>query len=477
MATETRILATLVVHETRRLLRSPVLVAGTVGSAYLVWRWATRWAPVWPEMSAWMAGALLPLAAVSWFTAAWLAARDRRNGTAEIVEATPTSGRLREAAFMLSGIGPLVAAGAVLLAGGIFVAVDAVGAPRWWEIVGGVAMVAFAWVGGFALGRLSSLLAALAFPVLAHWTLVASPDVELGAAAETGRLGLAGLAPWVPPSIFEPAEHTLLRPSALHTLFLLALTGTVAASFLLRHERRLWAVAALGLLLVPTVLTARRLIAQPTPFWDWTEATATQPCEERAGTTYCFYPMYRPWVDDWVETVETIAAVAPLDLTAVVQQPGDEVVAGPFAGRDDVVAAPIRWDRRGRTPLRRFAFAARVAASVVGLDSQPCSAAGQGRLAFVLWAASVASEDQGAVVGSQDRVDDLLARWRPDPATIGLAATLTTRDVEQVAAVFSTHLDDLRDPATSTEQVAEWFDVTIPVASGTENVGLVSSCR
>ncbi len=477
MTTESRILLTLTVHEARRLFRNPALVAGTVGSAYLVWRWTTRWAPVWPEMSAWMAGALLPLATTSWFTAAWLAARDRRNGTTELVDATPTSERLREVAFLLSGVAPLVMAAAVILVGGVFVAFDAVGTPRWWEIVGGVAMVAFAWVGGFALGHFSSLLAVLAFPMLAHWTIVASPDVELGAAAETGRLGLAGIAPWIPPSIFDPAEQALLRPSALHTGFLLLLTATVAALFLLRNERRLWAMSAAALLLVSTVLTARRLIALPTPLWDWAEATATQPCERRTGVTYCFYPMYRPWVGEWAETVETLAALAPVDLTAVVQQPGDEVLFGPFAGRDDVVAAPIRWDRRGRPPLHRFVFAARVAATAVGLDSQSCSAAGQGRLAFVLWAASVASRDEGTVIGNPNRVGGLVTRWRPDPATIDLVATLTTRDVEEVATVFSTHLDDLQDPATSTARVAEWFDVTILATSGTEDAALLRSCR
>ncbi len=476
MSPERRVLFALAATEARRHLRNPLILAGGVGSAYLVWRWASRWAPVWPEMSAWMAGALLPLAAASWFAASWLAARDRRNTTGELVQASPVSERVRDAAQLMSGVTPLAFGVTVLVLGAVLVANDAVGKPLWWEIVGGPAIVAFAWVGGFVLGRFSSLLAVLAFPVLAHWTLIASPDVEFGAAAETGQLGLPGLAPWIPPSLFEPAEQALLRPSALHTVFLLALTAAVATWFLLRHERRLWALVAVASLLLLTVVTARRLIAEPLRPWNWTEATLTQPCEQRGDVTYCFYPMYRPWVDDWEDTLETVADLAPLDVAAVVQQPGREVFAGPFAGRTDVIAAPIRWDRRGQPPERRFVLAADVASRVVGLGPQACSAAGQGRLAFVLWVASVASNDRGAVIGDPERVAELVGHWLPDAATIRLAARLATRDVVEVAEVFSAHLDDLRNGTTSTQQVAEWFGAVTPPASGTD-ASLVGPCR
>ena len=477
MTPERRVLFALAAVEVRRLLRSPSIIAGAAASVYLVWRWTSRWAPVWPETSAWLAGALLPLGAASWFVASWLAARDRRNATRDIVEALPTSERVREAAFLLAGVGPFTVAVAILLMGAVFVAPDAVGTPAWWELAGGPVMVAFAWVGGFVLGRFSSLLSVLAFPVLTHWTLVASPDIEIGATAETGRLGLAALAPWIPPSLFEPAEQTLLRPSALHTTFLILITLGAAVWFLLRHERRLWALAAMAVVLTLTVLTARRLVAAPTPLWNWEEVTRAQPCEEREDVTYCFYPLYRPWVDDWADTVRAVAAVAPIDLTAVVQQPGNEVFAGPYAGRTGVVAAPIRWDRRGQPPRHRFTLAAAIAGTAVGLDPQPCSAAGQARLVFVLWAASVASHDGGSVVGDPNLVRELLGFWRPDEASIGLAASLTARDADEVADVFRLHAGKLRNPDTSTGDVAAWFDMEAPSPSDTAETGLSGTCR
>ncbi len=470
------------------LLWHPFLVGGAVVSGFLAWSRLWGRAAVLPLESVWLAGAVLPVAGAGFLLAAWVGGRARRNRVRETVDALPHPRWVEPAAQLALVVVPLCWAGIVEVGGLVYAWTGAaVGSPRWSELIGGLLVVVTLWFGGVALGRAvaSGVVPVLTLLVLTYLHLISSPDAQISDSDLKG-ISLSKLALWIPPSIFDTPEQVVLRPSGFHVGFLvsvataagfLAVRRDLPAGWLGRAEKTVG--ASLGVLVL---VLGNLLVRQPeTPRVDWSALIAAQPCRDIDGVEYCVFDMYQGWVDDWRDTLTAVGAVAPIDVTRVVQRPehttvgGDIKVTGP-----GVVLTGTAWDRPGGLPVNRFELAVSVGLTAVGMtvtgDGLECVAEDQGRSILPLWAAAVAVERGDTVLaGIVDRsgagpfLDLDSGNTALGVRAAEVAIVLAERPTDQITARFEKHPTEIRDPATSVEAMAEWFGIDVAPAPMIDN--------
>jgi hypothetical protein len=496
--------------EGRRLLRSPLIWIGAVGSLALLWYWLEGVAPIWQRDSIYLAGGMLPLAAATMVAAS--DATRRRRHLSETIETyprgvtEPTQGvQIGLAAPVGLAVVLQVIAMAYLWAGGPIGSID------WAELVVGPVVVGVFGLGGVLLGsRLRTpLVTSVTLFAIAFLMLMSSPDTQIFSPEPGPTASVEWLSPWIVPSSFEPTEGLISRPSTLHLVYLVGL-GVLLAAWATpsRGKRRLALWSATALLVVGvTGISIRMADVLPARF-DWQAAAQSQVCESHSDIESCAFGMYEPWIHDWEETIDAVDRILPVQIDKVIQRPSNIQFDEPGTLEEPgLIVVGTEWDRAGALPSQRFNLALLAAHSSVGLpltkqtrqwteeeisqaiaenpdypgdlrsdlENEPgfpdfCSAFGQARAVVAVWAAA-ASLDHGDEALASYVTGETIRRifWIPIDEINGNAPTfiegidaalayqLLGLPTDQVVATLKQRWAEVVDPATTSTDLAGWF--------------------
>lgn len=410
------------------------------------------------------------------------ALRSRRHGTDAHFDVLVLRPWHRTLAHLLSVL-PLTVLCAVIVTGQIWQAAaqpGAVGHASVGELAAGPLSVLVLGSAGILLAR--TFRSPFAAPLLAV-ALIAVMFVFVASAASTPWLG------WLTPIAFEegaaPLPSDLLgRPAGWHALYLVAtsvLVGTAAALLSGGRHTVLKATAAGSIAL--TVAAAVLQGTGPSPEVEALRKEATerpsglQECERHGPTTYCAFPEFLPWADEWDAVVRGVRGLVP-----------DEVAERPLSARQRVYAtkgagwsgispnAPVTsWaadDRAAGTPDAlplstawgsaegELSLAAAAAVTLVTGSPAPPAAGvmcnGQGVL--VVWLATQATPR------TAQGLDDSPGHRRGDSILIAMPAS-TLMDAGYVtvraheSAVVEALLDKPRDEVAE-RVAASWQELT-----------------
>jgi hypothetical protein len=315
------------------------------------------------------------------------------------------------------------------------------------------------------------------------------------------------------PSGFESVEGLISRPSKLHLIYLLLLSGLLAilATDGRGRAKRLIRLSSAGVFLIAVATISVNMATQLDTRFDWQAATESQVCETHDGVEYCAFDLYEPWIQRWQQTVEAVDAILPVALTRVVQRPSNVQVDEPgVLDEPGLIITTTEWDRTGAVPSQQFNLALLAAHSSVGLpltkqtrqftdaeidamvDENPdypgdlreqlqndpgfpdaCSAFGQARAVVAVWLAASALDGGDEALAAEvagERVRRIF--WIPIQEINGNAPTLIEGmdaqlafqllglPVEEVVGTLNDRWSDVIDPTTSSTELADWFGLT-----------------
>ncbi|MFD9111786.1 ABC transporter permease [Streptomyces bottropensis] len=403
--------------------------------------------------------------------------RSHRRGTEPYFGVLVLPSWRRTVAHLLSVL-PTVLVGALIVAGQFTAAAlkpGAVGHGSLSELATGPLLVLLPG----ALGVLLGVVARSAF--VAPLAVVAVLAVTMVFVADAGSSAwLRGLAPVLFDEGARPLPSDLLgRPAAWHALYLLALTVLVAAGAVLVSGGRTRAVRATALGALGAVVTT--VVLQGTAPTDAVRAareTATrtpatvQDCERRGTTTYCAFPEFTPWIDEWARVTDGVRSLAgaPDATRALTVRQRVAALDGPSGQRELSPAAPgeatasTAWGGE-----RELEFAASVARGLVveheRYEGVYCDARG----VLMVWLAIRATRDGEAMF-------EKLGQGPYSPGVIQApvaAVVLRGRELAVLQAVLdepAKEVDrkvkaawaELSAPGTSTDRVAALLGVTAP---------------
>ncbi|OIK01105.1 ABC transporter permease [Streptomyces colonosanans] len=294
---------------------------------------------------------------------------------------------------------------------------------------------------------------------------------------------------WLQPYVWEgglkPIPSGLLgRPAAWHVLYLAGLTALLLCVAVLLNGRRtrlLKAVTAVALAATvggiagqspshEAALTAARdkVSHGPAPF---------QSCETHGRSTYCSFPEWTGWRDDWARVVDRVQSLAGgraqgARLTIrqripVVYDLRSDSAIMPLHTPGEVTAGTL-WGGN-RVPE----FAVGVASVLVAGDEESAPGPCDARVVTVMWLA-LAAQDDPKTAFRNVRLDDSV---EGSAAVLGVTDSLSmsagqTRIVREllerprysVTARVKSHWTELTSPKTSRARVAELLGV--PAAEG-----------
>jgi hypothetical protein len=497
--------------ESGRLLRHPAVLAATVLSVWLLWRWGRGTAPVLHYADIATQFPLAPLAAAALLATNLAVLRPHRDGAVDLYGATRLSLTRRTLAHLLSVL-PLAALGGFLAAADLAWLAGvpgSVGAPHIAEAATGPALILLGGCLGVLLGRVwrSVAVAPLVLVVLAVGSLTLA-DLYVGGHDQRPWVWLGTLLR--PVTIDPPPAALLGRPATWHLVYLLGAAVVLGALAVWRSQaqararRRTQAVTGAVLMAALAVTTgaavaqtrptsealaARRLAAASNP-------AAHQVCQRRGPAVYCVFPGFEPQIALWEPTVQAVVAGVPPAAAAravpvtVAQRIGwprliAEATTGtaeedPARGRPPVALVGTAWGRDGLA-LAQARLAANVAARLTGLTrpepppgselarwDAPCQAHG----VVALWLAGQASPH--AAEGLRQGIADvyggiftLVHDVDPDDLWWGeragrFALALLDRPRDQVAQALWRNWDLLTSPATTIERLGEVLGVQPP---------------
>ncbi|MBE1602281.1 MULTISPECIES: hypothetical protein [Streptomyces] len=403
--------------------------------------------------------------------------RSHRRGTEPYFGALVLPSWRRTVAHLLSVL-PTVLVGALIVAGQFTAAAlkpGAVGHGSVSELATGPLLVLLPGALGVLLGRVvrSAFVAPLAVVAVLAVTMVFVADAGSSA-------WLRGLAPVLFDEGARPLPSDLVgRPAAWHALYLLALAVLVAAGAVLLSGGRTRAVRATALMALGAVVTT--VVLQGTAPTDAVRAareTATrtpatvQDCERRGTTTYCAFPEFTPWIDEWARVTDEVRSLAgaPGATRALTVRQRVAALDGPSGQRDLSPAAPgeatasTAWGGE-----RELEFAASVARGLV-VDQERyegvyCDARG----VLMVWLAVRATRDGEAMF-------ERLGQGPYSPGVIQApvaAVVLRGRELAVLQAVLDEPAQEvdrrvkaawaeLSAPGTSTDRAAALLGVTAP---------------
>jgi hypothetical protein len=317
------------------------------------------------------------------------------------------------------------------------------------------------------------------------------------------------------------------RPSRIHLVYLILLTlYFVAAAFAWRRpgRDRIAPIVMSLVILGGAVWAGSAQLAGLTPTEEETWEARYLPgggdyvCEQRANVTYCAYEGYEGWIDEWAGEVEPVLSLPPVEATTrpleIRQQVPyfvDEEELPPAAD----LTAGMWWSRGpydSSLVAHRLGMALGAAGWAVGLPTHPvpiktvaideelvampfdpaaddeaevqlraCSSDGQGRALAALWYASQSSPESREALEFQvsgerygglspdDNTGIDIGYRQPSSSVVyfrreaQVALDLSGLSTSEVAATFEAHWDRLTNPSTSTEEVAAWFGVDVPI--------------
>ncbi|MFE7836062.1 ABC transporter permease [Streptomyces sp. NPDC057474] len=337
--------------------------------------------------------------------------RSHRRGTDAYLGVLVLPPWRRTVAHLLSVL-PAVLVGALIVVGQFTAAAlkpGAVGHGSVSELATGPLLVLLPAAVGVLLGRVarSAFVAPLAVVAFLAVTMVFVADSQSAA-------WLRGMAPVLFDEGARPMPSELLgRPAAWHALYLLALAALVAAGAVLLSGGRTRAVRATTLGALGAVVTAVVLqgMAPSDAVREAREVAtrdpaAVQSCERRGATTYCAFPEFTPWIDEWARVTDKVRSLAgdPETTRALTVRQKVAALDGPSGNTEISPAAPgeltatTAWGGE-----RELEFAASVARGLVVGHERYGGAHCDARGVLMVWLAVRATRDGQAMF---DRTGD-----------------------------------------------------------------------
>jgi hypothetical protein len=315
-------------REARWLTASPLVLAGLLVSAWLIWLnnrlQAYPYAPT-PHEFWWYADvsvvSCLLAAAGSVLLATQLAAgRARRDGMEQLYASYPAAPAARTGAHLISVAGPVLLAAAVTGAACAWLDHQGtLGGPRLWVLGAGLLLVVLGGATGVALGSW------LHHPMAGILTVLVLGLIEIDLVLSVSNPvhlpgGTAWLFPWSDPgSVLAMLPGlTVPYPPPAHLAELAGLIALAVVAALWRplRQRRVLvvaAVAALGLTCWSGWSQARPV---PSAVLKTMVAQAIRPgrvqqCQRRQAVRYCYYPSFAPLVGQWAAAVSGVLVKVP----------------------------------------------------------------------------------------------------------------------------------------------------------------------
>ncbi|MFI7277300.1 ABC transporter permease [Streptomyces sp. NPDC049879] len=451
--------------EARRLLRHPLVLLALTGHVALLLRRALTGSdyPVLQvtDRETQYGPTLIGLAVLLAANAA--VARSRRHGTDAQFGVLVLPVWRRTAAHLLSVL-PAALVVAALVAGEFAreaLRPGAVGHASVAELATGPAVVALLGVTGVALGR------AVRSPLAAPLAVVGVLALLLGLATASGG------GRWLAPIAFDEGTGALPselvgRPAGWHVLYLAGL-ATVLGAVVVRvgggRTRLVTAVAAVasaatlagcaGQVMGPDdgLVAARERAAH--------DPADQQECVGRGPVTYCAFPEFLPWTDEWAGVVEQVFAESGTPLGdhpfTVRQRIAGEVGTGSSGGEEPAVSPGEVTVGTAWGGVRDLEFAAGVAREVVVRNGTTAGVYCDARAVVIAWLAVSAVPDGPA------RFESSQERQFGGGAVLqapGAAVPLRDRETAVVRALFDLPADGVGERVR-----AHWAELTAPGAS------------
>jgi hypothetical protein len=302
--------------EARRIALHPATLFGAALSIWTMWGLNVGEAPVLNRAGTNVAFPLGLLAGGALIAASSAAVRMWNTERSEAIDITPASERARTLA-LLAGCSAAVAIGLVLqlLVLGWMMLNGPVTALNWWEVLAGPATVGLAISVGVAAGRWfpSRAIGPLALIALIGASIYLQMVDTIRQFGEQVR--------WLSPAIpleFDPVELTFRAPAA-HLLYLLGLALLFASLALLKGNHSWMSIPITGLA-VSVVVVALSAVSQAQSYdrFDYEARlqallppSADYLCTQNGRGTYCAYPGYEGWIEEWAALVEPVLDLAP----------------------------------------------------------------------------------------------------------------------------------------------------------------------
>jgi hypothetical protein len=311
--------------EAARLCRSPLVLAGLVIAATLIWWNSRTMVPQWWVWDVQIGSCLLAVAGAVLVAAQLAASRARRDGLAHLYDSYPTPASARTIAYLLGAAGPLALT--VILAGAAVIWLDLsgpVGAPRLTVLAQGLVLVALGAAIGVALGSYLPHPIAGILAVLVLGAAEADLILPFGGPVQLPG-GTAWLFPWTQPVVLHwlPGPTSVIPP-ATHLAWLAALTALAVILALWRPVLRIWrtwltalaALSAAGCLAVAGWSGWVQTRPVPASTQDSLLGQITHPaqaeqCISQQHVRYCAYPGFRPDVARWATVVNGVLGLLP----------------------------------------------------------------------------------------------------------------------------------------------------------------------
>lgn len=315
--------------EAKRMLKSPVLWFTVVLAGLVMWMEHAGMAPVLNTASATTSLPLLLIGGGGLLVACESAMRMWRTEGSEAIDITPSSNSARTTAMLLAAITPVALAVFVQTAAVVGLMFDRpVTSLIFSELLTGPVVVVLMVALGVAAGRW--------FPsrFTGPLTLVAAVSVTLILSMSFLRQQFGEVSSWF--GIYVRLDTNIegvFRPAFPHLIYLLGITGVLAALALARS----WAANRLTPVALATVgglLIAVGAIGQVSAYDNYDRETALDPllppqveyvCETHSSVEYCVLPGYEAWIAEWEALVQPVLDLAPSEAVApllVRQYPG-----------------------------------------------------------------------------------------------------------------------------------------------------------
>ncbi|MGI5138862.1 MULTISPECIES: ABC transporter permease [unclassified Streptomyces] len=417
--------------------------------------------------------------------------RSRRHGTDRLFDVLVMERWQRAVAHMLSVV-PFAAVTAVVAAvefGAAALRPGAVGHGSPAELVVAPLVVLLSGVLGVLIARL--------YPSTAGGPLFVVVGFAALLVASTVTGGETHWLTWLDPVVSDhgaspiPSE-VLGRPAAWHALYLAGLTALLLGVTVLLSGGRTRMLKALTV--VALVATGAGIAGQ-SPSHEPALAAARaklsrtpekfQSCAVYGRSTYCSFPEWTAWRDDWARAADRVqalagggAAGARMTIRQRIPMVHDLHSDSSTAPRHTPgeVTVGTRW---GGNRIPEFAVG--VASVLVAGDEQAASGMCDARVVTVMWLALAAQDDPMAAFRSV-RVDDGLgdaavALTPTDPLAMSAEQTRIVRELLKrprysVTARVKAHWTELTSPKTTEARAAELLGVP-----GAEGAGIEKSCQ
>ncbi|MCL6736675.1 ABC transporter permease, partial [Streptomyces neyagawaensis] len=357
----------------------------------------------------------------------------------------------------------------------------AVGHGSVFELVTGPLLILLLAVLGVLLGRLirSSFVAPLAAVAVITAAFVFVAD-------SSSPAWLRGLAPVLFDEGARPLPSALLgRPAGWHALYLLALAvlaaaGAVRASGGPTRAVRVTALTALGAVVAAVVLqgTAPTDAVREAREVATRDPAETQDCERRGPTTYCAFPEFTPWIDEWArvtDRVRSLAGGAGAEQALTVRQKVN-ALDGPSGVREPLPAAPgevtasTAWGGE-----RELEFAVSVARGLVVGHERSEGAYCDARGVLMVWLAIRATRDgealfhrTGDAYNSPGVIQAPVTAVALRDRELAVVERLLAVPQERVGRAVRAHWAELSAAGTTTDRAAALLGVTAPAETAAD---------